>query len=52
MRLFIALNLTKKQRTRIHRAARPLRDEEIPVRWIEPENFHVTLATCGFRPTP
>ena len=47
MRLFIALNLTKKQRTRIHRAARPLRNEEIPVRWIQPENFHVTLKFLG-----
>ena len=47
MRLFIALNFTKKLRTRIHRAARPLRDEEIPVRWIDPENFHVTLKFLG-----
>ena len=38
MRLFIALNLNKKERQRIIRAARPLRDEDLPVRWVEEEN--------------
>jgi 2'-5' RNA ligase len=47
MRLFIALNLPKKERERIYRAARPLRDEEMPVRWLEPGHFHVTLKFLG-----
>ena len=47
MRLFVALNLPKKERQRIHRAARPLREEELPVRWIEPDAFHVTLKFLG-----
>jgi 2'-5' RNA ligase len=47
MRLFVALNLPKKEKDRIYRAARPLRDMELPVRWIPPENFHVTLKFLG-----
>jgi len=47
MRLFVALNLPKKDRERIFRAARPLRDEELPVRWVEPGHFHVTLKFLG-----
>lgn len=47
MRLFIALNLPKKERERIYRAARPLRETEMPVRWIEPDHFHVTLKFLG-----
>lgn len=47
MRLFITLNLPKRERERIHRAARPLRDEELPVRWIEPEHYHLTLKFLG-----
>lgn len=47
MRLFIALNLPKKERTRIHRAARVLRDAGIPVRWVDPDHYHVTLKFLG-----
>jgi RNA 2',3'-cyclic 3'-phosphodiesterase len=47
MRLFIALNLPKKERERIHRATRRLREGEMPVRWIEPDHFHVTLKFLG-----
>jgi len=47
MRLFIALNLPKKERERIHRAARRFREGEMPVRWIEPEHFHVTVKFLG-----
>jgi len=47
MRLFVGITLPKKQRTRIHRAARALRDGELPVRWIDPENFHITLKFLG-----
>jgi RNA 2',3'-cyclic 3'-phosphodiesterase len=47
MRLFIALNLPKKERDRIHRAARPLRERELPVRWTGPEHYHLTLKFLG-----
>ena len=47
MRLFIALNLPKKERQRIYRAARVLRDEGLPVKWIDPDNFHITLKFLG-----
>lgn len=47
MRIFIALNLPKKERQRIQRAARPLYEEELPVRWAEPDNFHITLKFLG-----
>ena len=47
MRLFIALNLPKKERQRIIRAARPLREEELPVRWVDVDNLHMTLKFLG-----
>jgi len=47
MRIFVALNLPKKERTRIHRASARLREEVLPVRWIDPENYHVTLKFLG-----
>lgn len=47
MRLFIALNLPKKERERIHRAARALRESDMPVRWVDPDNYHVTLKFLG-----
>lgn len=47
MRLFIALNLPAKERERIHRAARPLRDAGLPVRWLEADAFHLTLKFLG-----
>ncbi len=47
MRLFIGLTFPKKQRQRIHRAARVLREEALPVRWVDLENYHVTLKFLG-----
>lgn len=47
MRIFVALNLPKKERDRIQRAARVLREGEIPVRWVDPDNFHITLKFLG-----
>ncbi|UCC26826.1 MAG: RNA 2',3'-cyclic phosphodiesterase [Gemmatimonadales bacterium] len=47
MRLFLALNLPKKERQRIERAARPLREQDLPVRWVDLDNFHITLKFLG-----
>lgn len=47
MRAFIALNLPKKERQRVHRAARLLREEDMPVRWVDPDNLHITLKFLG-----
>jgi 2'-5' RNA ligase len=47
MRLFVALNLPKKDRERIYRSTRKLRDEELPVRWVGVDGLHVTLKFLG-----
>lgn len=47
MRLFVALNLPERERQRIHRAARPLREQRLPVRWLGPDHYHVTLKFLG-----
>lgn len=47
MRVFIALNLPKKERERVHRAAQRLRDAQLPVRWVDADNLHVTLKFLG-----
>lgn len=47
MRAFLALTLPKRERTRIHRSARALRERELPVQWVDPENYHVTLKFLG-----
>ena len=47
MRLFVSINFPKKQRAKMHRAARALRDQELPVRWVDPDNFHITLKFLG-----
>jgi 2'-5' RNA ligase len=47
MRLFIAVNIPKKERDRIFRVARTLREAEHPVRWVEPDLFHLTLKFLG-----
>ena len=47
MRLFVALNLPKKEKQRIHRAARPLRDAGYPVHWVPADLVHITLKFLG-----
>lgn len=47
MRLFVALNLPKKEKDRVYRASRPLRDEGLPVRWVDSATYHVTLKFLG-----
>lgn len=47
MRLFIAINLPKKEKKRIHRAVRPIREQDLPVKWVDPDDFHLTLKFLG-----
>lgn len=47
MRLFVAINLPAAERRRIHRETAPLREAGLPVRWVEPAHFHVTLKFLG-----
>lgn len=47
MRLFVGLSIPKKERSRIWRAIRGLRDDGLPVRWTDPDNFHITLKFLG-----
>jgi len=47
MRAFLSLTLPKRERTRIHRSTRHLRERELPVRWTDLENYHVTLKYLG-----
>ena len=47
MRLFIGLNLPKRERRRIQSATQILREKGFPVRWIGLENFHITMKFLG-----
>lgn len=47
MRLFVSLSLPKKDRERIHRTARKLRETDMPVRWIDAGDLHITLKFLG-----
>jgi 2'-5' RNA ligase len=47
MRLFIGLNLPKKERQWICRGAKALREREMPVRWVDIDSYHVTLKFLG-----
>ncbi|MBW2426697.1 MAG: RNA 2',3'-cyclic phosphodiesterase [Deltaproteobacteria bacterium] len=47
MRLFVAIELNEQERQRLHRAAAPLRAAELPVRWVRPDAYHLTLRFLG-----
>lgn len=47
MRLFIAINFTARERQRMHRAARALREAELPVNWVDTDAIHMTLKFLG-----
>jgi RNA 2',3'-cyclic 3'-phosphodiesterase len=47
MRLFIALNLPDAERKGIHDAVARLRETDYPVRWLEPDSYHLTLKFLG-----
>ena len=47
MRLFVAINIPKKEKDRIFRAARPFREQDYPVRWVRSDLLHLTLKFLG-----
>ena len=47
MRLFTAINFTSKDRQKMVRAVRKMREAELPVRWVEPDQIHLTLKFLG-----
>ena len=47
MRLFVAINLAASERRRVHRALKTVRAAGFPVRWLEPETYHLTLKFLG-----
>jgi len=47
MRLFIAVNLPPGEQDRIAAATRQLRDGGLPVRWVAPDAYHLTLKFLG-----
>lgn len=47
MRLFLAVNFPARLRDKIRRFASPLRDADLPVRWVDPEGIHLTLKFLG-----
>jgi 2'-5' RNA ligase len=48
MRLFVAINPPDEERDRLFEATRPLREQGLPVRWVEPESVHLTLKFLGW----
>jgi 2'-5' RNA ligase len=47
MRVFVAINLSDEERARLTGAARRLRESDFPVRWVPPQNVHLTLKFLG-----
>lgn len=47
MRLFVALNLPAAEKERLYEAAAPLREAELPFRWVAPGAIHLTLKFLG-----
>jgi 2'-5' RNA ligase len=47
MRLFVAVNLPVEERAAMWRAAAPLREAELPVRWVPETGLHITMKFLG-----
>ncbi len=47
MRLFVAVNLPADERRAAFAAARPLREDAAPVKWVAEENLHLTMKFLG-----
>jgi len=50
VRLFFAINLPAGEQERLHRATAHLRAADLPVRWVPPQNLHLTLRFLGSVP--
>ena len=47
MRLFVAVNLPEEERRAAYEATAPLRNGELPVRWVQAAALHLTLKFLG-----
>lgn len=47
LRLFIAINMWTEIKRRLEAALAPLRDAGLPIRWTEPDSYHLTLKFIG-----
>lgn len=47
MRLFVAVEFPQAVRRRAWRATAPLREADLPVKWVGPERLHLTLKFLG-----
>lgn len=47
-RIFIAINLSEKAKSEVLDAQGRMKKFELPVKWVSPENIHVTLAFLGY----
>lgn len=47
MRLFVAVDFAEAVRERAWRAAAPLREADLPVKWVGPDRLHLTLKFLG-----
>jgi 2'-5' RNA ligase len=47
VRLFVAVNLPEHERRAAFDATAPLRDGDLPVKWVQPAGLHVTMKFLG-----
>ena len=47
MRMFIGLNFSKKEKTKLYRVTEGFRASQFPVKWVDPQSYHVTLKFLG-----
>lgn len=47
MRSFVAVNLPAQERTAIWEAAAPLREADLPVKWVPADSLHITIKFLG-----
>jgi 2'-5' RNA ligase len=47
MRVFVAVNPSSEERARLGAATRTLREAGFPIRWVSPDNVHLTLKFLG-----